>query len=196
MLVRKRHGLSIINSCTLKELVGKEREGTRLEYAPLCVHLRDTCYTHMSEDVIITSVHFPPNSSDRVRARDLCYNTLFNGNSYYNTVNKEMGGTGQKSIPWTTQGAKESKINPPYPATYIICGDFNKTLDDVIGDYGHWKRQGEELVITSAGGNPYDYFVINKDAMQHAYGDFPAITLLDTAIEPNKEMSQYVGIEP
>lgn len=130
---------------------------TLLEYAPFSVMIEDSRFLDPGEGLfLITSVHLPPNTTDRREARDAQLKALL---KYY-----PLEASARLSKPFTSKGAKDARVAKPM---HIICGDFNVFVDDET--YGltsnGWAQAliGEEIA-TSSGRKCYDNFVVDAES--------------------------------
>lgn len=128
-----------------------------LDYAPLQLHLYDPRFENEADrGFVLTSVHLPPKG--RRQARDSQLGALLRNYAAVDTSEYRL------NLPFAPN--KETKRSP----THVIAGDFNvfpgSVDDDGTEDYGMtaagFVAKIPQNAATSAGGNHYDNFLVNR----------------------------------
>ena len=128
-----------------------------LDYAPLQLHLYDPRFEQEADrEFVLTSVHLPPKG--RKQARDSQLGALLRNYAAADTSEYRL------NLPFAPN--KETKRSP----THVIAGDFNvfpgSVDDDGTEDYGMtaagFVAKIPQNAATSAGGQHYDNFLVNK----------------------------------
>lgn len=139
--------------------------GTRLDYAPLQLLLRDTRFSDANyQKFVVTSVHLPP--CDRADARDIQLKKLISCYTAMDTTEYRM-----------LQPFGPNLISA-HPPVHVVCGDFNvfpgsmkTSKKDIQEDMYGTKRHGfipmlPEQAATSQGHNHYDNFLVDMTSTE------------------------------